>query len=42
MLHDHYTLAQLWTPAVSIGGGTDEVVRDVVAERVLGLPRGAR
>jgi alkylation response protein AidB-like acyl-CoA dehydrogenase len=42
MLHDEYTLAQLWTPAVSVGGGADEVVRDVVAERVLGLPRQPR
>ena len=38
MLHDEYTLAQLWSPAISIGGGTDEVMRDIVAERVLGLP----
>jgi len=38
MVHDEYTLAQLWSPAIGIGGGTDEVVRDVVAERVLGLP----
>ena len=39
LLHDEWTLAQLWSPAVSIGGGTDEVVKDVVAQRMLGLPR---
>lgn len=42
MLHDEYTLAQLWSPAVSIGGGTDEVMRNIVAEGVLGLPREPR
>ena len=42
MLHDEYTLAQLWTPAVSMGGGVDEVLKDVVAEQVLGLPREPR
>jgi alkylation response protein AidB-like acyl-CoA dehydrogenase len=27
------------SPSASIGGGTNEVVRNVIAERVLGLPR---
>jgi len=39
LLHDEWTLAQLWSPAVAVAGGTDEVLKDVVAERVLGLPR---
>jgi alkylation response protein AidB-like acyl-CoA dehydrogenase len=32
----------LWAPAMHIGGGTDEVQRNVIAERVLGLPREDR
>ena len=29
----------LWAPGLRIGGGTDDVQRNVIAERVLGLPR---
>jgi alkylation response protein AidB-like acyl-CoA dehydrogenase len=35
-------LELLQAPAFHIGGGTDEVQRNVVAERVLGLPRDER
>jgi acyl-CoA dehydrogenase len=38
MVHDEYTLVQLWVPATRIAGGTDEVLKNVIAERVLGLP----
>ena len=29
----------LWTPAMSIAGGSDEVQRSIIGERVLGLPK---
>ena len=41
MLVDEHTPRQLWLPATRIAGGTDEVLKDVIAERVLGLPKGA-
>jgi alkylation response protein AidB-like acyl-CoA dehydrogenase len=40
MLTDDHTLRQLWLPATRIAGGTDEVLKNVIAERVLGLPKG--
>jgi alkylation response protein AidB-like acyl-CoA dehydrogenase len=32
----------LWSPGMRLGGGTDEVNRNIVAERVLGLPAEPR
>jgi acyl-CoA dehydrogenase len=40
MLTDGYTMRQLWLPATRIAGGTDEILKDVIAERILGLPKG--
>jgi acyl-CoA dehydrogenase len=42
MVHDEYTLLQLWVPATRLAGGTDEVLKNVIAERVLGLPAEPR
>ncbi len=36
---DATTLLQLWVPATSIAGGTDEILRSIVAQRILHLPR---
>ncbi len=38
MVHDEYTLQDLWAPATRIAGGTDEILKTVIAERLLGLP----
>ena len=34
-----WTIGFLFSPALTIGGGTAEVQRNIIAERVLGLPR---
>jgi alkylation response protein AidB-like acyl-CoA dehydrogenase len=34
--------ALLYSPALRIAGGTDEIMRNIIAERVLGLPQDAR
>jgi acyl-CoA dehydrogenase len=42
MVHDEYTPQDLWAPATRIAGGTDEILKTVIAERVLGLPAEPR
>ncbi len=37
---DDWRLVMLAGPAFHIAGGTDEIVRSMIAERVLGLPKG--
>jgi alkylation response protein AidB-like acyl-CoA dehydrogenase len=32
----------LWSPGLRLGGGTDEILRNIIAERVLGLPGDIR
>lgn len=39
MLDDDWATVRLTTPSLSIRGGTDEIQRNVIGERVLGLPR---
>jgi acyl-CoA dehydrogenase len=41
---DQYVVERTWTRAAAmrIAGGTDEILRNIIAERVLGLPEEAR
>jgi hypothetical protein len=38
---DPWSYGFLFSPALTVGGGTSEVLRNVIAERILGLPHDA-
>lgn len=42
LTYDVWTEYRIGVPGSRIGGGTEEVMRTILAERVLGLPRGPR
>ena len=40
--HGHFQQSVLFSPGVRLAGGTDEVMRNIIAEQVLGLPQEPR
>lgn len=40
--HGHFQKALLFAPGIRLAGGTDEVMRNIIAEQVLGLPQEPR
>jgi acyl-CoA dehydrogenase len=41
-MHGLFQAALLSSPGMRIAGGTDEILRNIIAERVLGLPGDVR
>ena len=42
MLNGAFQHRFLWAPALRLGGWTDEIMKNIIAERVLGLPGDVR
>jgi acyl-CoA dehydrogenase len=42
VLESHFQRANLFSPGIRLAGGTDEVMRNIIAEQVLGLPQEPR
>jgi alkylation response protein AidB-like acyl-CoA dehydrogenase len=40
--HGHFTDAFVFSPSSSIYGGTNEIQKNIIGEKVLGLPREPR
>jgi alkylation response protein AidB-like acyl-CoA dehydrogenase len=41
-LHAAFQMSLLSAPGLRIAGGTDEILKNIIAERVLGLPQDIR
>ena len=41
-MEGHFQHSVLFSPGVRLAGGTDEVMRNIIAEQVLGLPQEPR
>lgn len=42
VLESHFQRANLFSPGIRLAGGTDEVMRNIIAEQVLGMPQEPR
>ena len=42
VLEGNFQRALLFAPGIRLAGGTDEVMRNIIAEQVLGLPQEPR
>ena len=41
-MHGAFQQTYMWAPGLRIAGGTDEILKNIIAERVLGLPGDMR
>jgi len=40
--HENFTASWLAAPLLRVAGGTDQILRNTIAERILGLPQDHR